>query len=252
MRQMKISKIILTILMGFTISDPIISQIVTDRPDQTESSSAVGKGNLQLESGILLDIEGEGLYSTRHLFAPTTLFRYGILNGMELRILSQFETQKTSGQSVSGISDIEIGAKLQVFNNENGHTKIAFLSHIIAPTGTRELTNSDFGIINKIAVSHELRENMSLGYNLGYSWYGRDNGDLTYSLSLGIGINGRTAIFIEPYGAIENLREFILNMDAGLTYLIGKNLQVDTSFGTGATDRMNFISIGCSWLISRE
>ena len=38
--------------------------IVTDRPDQTESSSTVGKGNLQIESGILVGFEEAGNIST--------------------------------------------------------------------------------------------------------------------------------------------------------------------------------------------
>lgn len=40
------------------------AQIVTDRPDQTESSSTVGKGNLQLETGMLIGFEGDQI-STR-------------------------------------------------------------------------------------------------------------------------------------------------------------------------------------------
>ena len=50
-----------------------IAQIVTDRPDQTEASSTVGLGNLQIESGILIQFEDDGQF--RRILAPTNLFR---------------------------------------------------------------------------------------------------------------------------------------------------------------------------------
>ncbi len=43
------------------------------------------------------------------ILAPTTLLRYGITEGIELRLLSQFETIKLQDQLVQGISDLEIG-----------------------------------------------------------------------------------------------------------------------------------------------
>ena len=67
------------------------AQIITDRPDQTESSSTVEKGALQIESGFLVGFEGDYSNSITQLLAPTTLFRQGISNRFELRIVSQFE-----------------------------------------------------------------------------------------------------------------------------------------------------------------
>ena len=65
-------KAFITILL-ITIFGQINAQIITDRPDQTESSSSVGKGNLQIESGILVGYEGENGNSIRQILAPTTL-----------------------------------------------------------------------------------------------------------------------------------------------------------------------------------
>jgi hypothetical protein len=41
----------------------------------------------------------------------------------------------------------------------------------------------------------------------------------------------------------------VLNFDAGLTYLVKDNVQLDFSFGTGLTHKMNYISLGCCWKI---
>ncbi len=221
------------------------AQLITDRPDQTESSSTVGKQNLQIESGILVGFEGDGQFSTRQVLAPTNLFRYGLTKGIELRFLSQFESFKFQDQVVQGISDIEIGAKFQIFQKEGSATEIAFISHLLIPTGSTELSNDDFGTINKLAVSHEINETMGLGYNIGYDYLGAGSGNLTYSLVLGVGVNEKVGIYIEPYGELVDLEDFLQYFDAGLTYLAKENLQFDLSFGTGINHKMNYISLGC-------
>ena len=100
---------IIVILTIGIFSNKLNAQIVTDRPDQTESSSTVPKGSLQLESGILIGYEGENQESKRQLLLPTNLFRYGIANWMELRILNQFELLKLGENRFEGIGDLEIG-----------------------------------------------------------------------------------------------------------------------------------------------
>ncbi len=235
-----------------TICGNSVAQIIADRPDHTESSSTVPKGALQSESGILVSYEGDNHISTRQILLPTTLFRYGITEGVEFRIMNQFESVKSADQNCQGISDLDIGAKIQIIKNRNRNTEIAFLTHLVVPTGSRELTIGEIASLSKISVSHRLSENAGIGYNLGYNFSGNGRGDLTYSLALGIGINEKAGVYLEPYGEITNMDKFILNLGTGFTYLVKTNLQLDFSFGTGVSQRSNFISMGCSWLIERE
>lgn len=230
------------------------AQIVTDRPDQTESSSTVGGGNLQIESGILVGFAGEGNASVRQVLAPTTLFRYGITKGIELRFVNQFETQKTLFQdkSTQGISDLEIGTKIQLLQKEDVNTEIAFLSHLILPIGATAFTNEKFGVINKLSIAHDLSENMALGYNIGYNYFGTGKGDLTYSVALGVGVNDKVGIYVEPYGDLVEFKDLVVNFDAGFTYLVNPDLQLDFSFGTSATEQMNYVSAGVSWWIHKN
>ena len=179
----------------------------------------------------------------------TTLFRYGITQSIEIRLLSQFETQRNDNTSVQGISDLEIGTKIQLLKKENRSTEIAFLSHLIIPSGTKELTNNKVGTINKFSISHGISESVGIGYNLGYNYFGYGKGDLTYSLALGIGVNDKVGIYIEPYGELVDFDEYISNFDAGVTYLVNKDMQFDLSFGVGINKRVNYISLGFSWLM---
>lgn len=230
---------------------PIHAQIITDRPDQTESSSTVGNGNLQVESGFLIAYERD-YYSTRQILAPSTLFRYGVCRTVELRLLSQFETFKRSNYKTEGFSDFELGTKIQILNSDKKNIKIAFLSHFIFPSGTKSLSKDEYGSINKLAFSHNLSENVALGYNIGYTFFDQDIGDLTYSLALGIAINDKVSVYIEPYGAYSEFEEVVINFDSGLTYLIKNNLQLDFSFGLGISHEMNYLSLGISWFVEKK
>ncbi len=246
-------KLILTVIVLILIFEgKINAQIITDRPDQTESSSTIFIGALQIESGLLVSYEGNNQTSTRQFLLPTNLFRYGITDNFELRVLNQFETLKTGTERFQGIANLEIGTKIQILKNKNLNTKIAFLTHLVVPTGTKELTDGGYGSINKISISHELNENIGIGYNLGYNYFENGDAGITYSLAFGIGVNKKVGVYIEPYGELKSFKESKLNFDAGFTYLTNINFQLDFSFGLGLNYKMNYMSIGFSWLIDRD
>lgn len=247
----------LTILICLSIGKLFGQKIITDRPDQTESSSTVKKGDLQIESGILIKFIEENSEIQRQLFAPSTLFRIGVIKGMELRVLTQVENIKfPNGENeFNGVSDLEVGTKIQLLQKENINSEIAILSHLIIPTGTKSHKNEKLGTINKLSISHELNDQVGFGYNLGYNYFGIGKGDLTYSIALGFGISERVSIYIEPYGDLIEFKDYESNIDAGLTYLVRDNFQLDFSFGTGMNYNMNYnmnyISFGFSWSVEK-
>ncbi len=243
-----IMKLLYTLIITF-FSVISYSQIVTDRPDQTESSSTVGLGNLQIESGILVQYEDVNQF--RQILAPTSLFRYGLTEGVELRLLSQLESNRFGDFSIDGISDLQIGTKIQILKGEGRNTEIAFISHIIIPSGTAGLSTDELGTINKLSIAHSLGDRISLGYNIGYDHIDSGNA-ITYSIAFGFGINDKFGMYAEPFGSWEEDDDFDHNFDAGITYLVNDNCQLDFSFGTGITNNMNYISVGGSWLIQRN
>lgn len=233
--------------------DQVNGQIVTDRPDQTESSSVVPKGSLQIESGILLGYEGGLEDRSRQILLPTNLFRYGISKDFELRLVSEIELNQAIRGSVDGITDLQIGTKIQLLRpNENRNIEIALLSHLIVPSGSQGLSSGNYGTINKLSIAHELSDRVGLGYNIGYDNFGEGNGDFTYSLALGASVNDHIGIYVEPFGAYSNFDTFILSFDTGFTYLPNENLQLDFSFGTGINHKMNYVSVGASILLLQE
>ncbi len=243
---------IVLFLAAFFISESISTQqMVTDRPDQTESASTVLKGSLQIESGGYIEFREDDLETINQVILPTTLFRYGLFEGVEIRVLNQIGGAKSTSEvkSRTGIYDIEIGSKIQIFQNKNTHTQIAFLSHLSVPTGSPEITKNKIGTINKLSVSHLLSEKIGIGYNLGFNYFGTGNGDLTYSISMASAINAKAGIYLELFGELTAFNQHVSNFDAGFTYLITDNFQLDFSFGTGLNNGMNYIAFGLSWNI---
>jgi hypothetical protein len=244
----------LTILF-LTLSKFCLAQaIVTDRPDQTESSSTIPKKSLQLETGFLLGSSKNNLLTEQQILAQSILSRFGLTKGVELRLVTQYESvkKKQTQETNSGFSDLEVGAKVQLFKKETSLTEIAFLSHLVLPTGPKQLTNDKIGTINKLSISHQLTESVGMGYNVGYNYFGFGNGDFTYSLAFGIGLSNTMGIYLEPYGAVIDFETHEASFDAGVTYLPQDNLQFDLSYGIGLNHTMNYISVGCSVNIAKK
>ncbi|MEC9065646.1 MAG: hypothetical protein VX810_03565, partial [Bacteroidota bacterium] len=97
----------------------LFSQITTDRPDQTESPTTITLGNIQIESGIAIEKEQSNI---------NTLFRFGMFNGVELRLNSNYLiNDQISNLNKSSFTDFEVGAKFRIQDDEDKKTKIGFL-----------------------------------------------------------------------------------------------------------------------------
>lgn len=241
--------VLLVAIAFFTPVFALAQELVTDRPDQTESSVTVPKGSLQIESGLLFSEWDENSITVKQNLLPTTLFRYGLTKNIEIRLVVQNEKLITASDKIKGLSDIEAGTKIQVLKEENGNTEIAFLAHVFVPTGNEALSNGKWGMVSKFAFSNPVNDYAGIGYNLGYSYFGMDKGSITYSFAAGFSITDKISIYFEPFGEIYNFESLFVNTDAGITYLLRKNFQLDFSLGTGINYKTNYIAVGFSWRI---
>ena len=219
-------------------------EIITDRPDQTEGATTIPFKSLQIEAGVFFK-QSNGVQASNY---PSILWRYGISKNIEFRLLTQFESTKVISNSLqnNGISDLQIGAKIQLLKRENMNTQMAFLSHVLLPTAISQITNSKLGVINKLAISHSINENIGIGYNIGYDYFGSGNGNLTYTASLSFSLAKKTNFFIESYGEYIDFKNNLMNFDTGFTYQLKRNLQLDISYGKGLNYSMDFFSAGIS------
>jgi hypothetical protein len=231
--------------------------LVTDRPDQTESSIVVPLRSLQIESGFVYALDENPLARAKNISYNTTLMRYGLLENMEMRLGIEYAGEEVTDQSTGkktssyGFSPLYTGLKLQITHEKGFMPEIAFLAGLELPfTAHKTFKTSHTAANMRFSLSHTLSERFSLGYNLGAEW----DGDTPvpsyfYSVALGLSITGKAGAFIEFYGLIPEKGISTHLIDGGITFLIKQNLQLDASGGLGLNKEAvdYFISFGISY-----
>ena len=230
------TKLLLTFIIFSTCFYSLHSQLTTDRPDQTESSLVLSKGHIQIETGISIEDSESNI---------NTLFRIGIIDGIEIRINSNYlMNYDISVLKKSSFSDFEIGAKFKILDEDNNRIKIGFLTHLSVPTAPEIFSYNEYGLLSRLLVSHDIKNDSQIGYNIGYNKYNNYDGQFIYTLVYGKSL-GSFGVFFEIFGE-ESSNNSNLNFDSGITYLVDNDKQLDLSIGRGLNSDMFYISAGFS------
>lgn len=249
-------------------------ELVTDRPDQTESTAIVPRGMVQLELGTLFtrDDPAEG-FRIETLNVLGSLVRIGLLDDrLELRVgwggwqnlEAEFPTASGSGRAeVDGVTDAELGVKLKL-RSENGLSPgIAVIAATSVPVGDDEFTSDEADPSFLLAFSHTLSDRIDLGYNVGMAWAtgatdrGRETtlSTVPWAVALGAGVNDRLGVFVELFGEVSGSASIpaSTSFDTGITYLLRDNIQLDLSGGVGLSDAADdvFVGVGLSVRLPR-
>ena len=242
--------VILSLLLTtITLAQTESPDLVTDRPDQTESSITVPFKTLQIETGFVKEAQS----NTNTLAYNTTLLRYGLLENLELRLGLEYLGEKNNVTDVNytGLSPLYAGFKMNVREENGWKPEVAFLGAIVMPfTADAAFEPTYTAASMRFSLSHTLSDRVSLGYNLGIEWdgYSAEPGYF-YSLALGINLMDDLGMYVESFGTIMKNNNSEHLMDAGFTYLILPNLQADISGGLGLTDNTidNYFAIGLTY-----
>lgn len=236
-----ITLLIIILFFSKNFAQSEIPELVTDRPDQTESASIVPIDFLQIEMGFSYQKQKftDGLINVENnnLVLGSTLLRYGVSPRIEFRLGGEY----FSGQyylddkksTIQGMQNIMIGTKYQFRCNENILTNAAILVQCIIPAGNEKLRPNKFTPEIRVLLEQEINDIISLGINFGTEEI-MDVGKYFYSYtaSLGVTLNERINTFFEIYGTLKAGYLPNNNFDCGLTYLHTKNVQIDFSVGT--------------------
>lgn len=260
-------KIVIIVAIFFYTTIVLFAQnkkeLVTDRPDQTESSVTVPYKSLQIETGFLMESKVMDIHEFTDYAYNTTLLRYGLQDNFELRVGLEYlgSKNKINGGSVDttlrtdGFSPLYLGFKVLVREEDGILPEIAFLGGLNLPQTANKSFRPDYTAPSiRFSFSHTLTDMFSIGYNLGAEWdgYSADPGYF-YSFVLGAAITDNIGGFVEAYGIMPEKSRAEHLVDVGITWLVTPVFQLDISGGLGLNDEAinNFISAGFTYRIDQ-
>ncbi len=244
-------------------SDAEPAELITDRPDQTESSVTVPRGSFQLEVGWAFTREDEDGVRLETHEVPASLLRIGLSKKVELRIgwTGYVDAEARFGDlraSFDGAGDAELGAKIHLAQERGRRPEIALLVGTSVPVGDEEFSSDRFDPNLRLALAHTLSERVDLGYNLGLAFESGpgEDGDVHtlssafYTVALGFGLDEKWGAFVELYGDVPASAsgDPAHSFDGGFTYLVRDNVQFDFAAGIGLSDAADdwFVGLGVS------
>jgi hypothetical protein len=231
-------------------------ELVTDRPDATESANVMQPGEIQIEAGYSYErFSEEAIEST--LTGVSALIRVGLFKQAELRLETGFLNQNTTELSkVNGLTAMTIGTKLNILNDYKNGFQLAFLGHLTLPgTGKEEFNPINIGSDFRLAAAKDLSDRVSVGVNIGMEWDGNSpKQTILYSVASGIGVVGDLGVFIEVFGFFPkdgNAQHFF---NSGATYLISPDFQLDFGVGLGLNKMSSdlILTFGSSYRINSK
>jgi hypothetical protein len=209
------------------------SEIITDRPDITESSVVIPAGSVQVENGVTRSAD----HGTLTADLPETLIRVGILGRTEIRITPPNYIRQVSGcRLISSFGDPSIGLKKQI-----GPLAGAFDLSVIIGSGitleANEPAGHTFSPFIKLPWSHDLAKGWSIG-GMQSLFYGSEvPNKFTWESTFFVEreIIKRSDIFFEygaDYGPGAESRQVL---HIGAARRVTPRQQVDFHFGFGLT-----------------
>jgi hypothetical protein len=225
------------------VPDSLMREMITDRPDTTESPYTVDAGHWQLEMSFFdysID-RTKGIRTEAWGFGLVNL-KAGLWNHADLQLIFDTHTsQKSTGPDIaeraSGFSDVMLRFKQNIWRDDGGTTALALMPYVKIPTG-KGTSNGEWegGLI--IPLSITLSERVSLGLMVEADLvHDSDTGvhrwEWLQSATLGIGLTEKMGMYVELVCIAGQKSDFRALFDAGLTFNVTDNLIFDAGVRLG-------------------
>lgn len=246
---------------GYNLFKPVpkdlMREMSTDRPDQTESPYTVDAGHFQVEWNAFgftrdrknVEHSGERVDNYQYL-APN--FKMGLTNRIDLQFVfdgyqiqnerSRDEDGRIFKETRQGAGDITSRLKINVFGNDGGKVALGVMPFVKFPTNQENLGNNDVegGLIIPVAV--ELPHGWGMGFMTEIDIL-RDEGvdhyhtEFLNTITFSHDIIGNLGGYMEFAANVntEDASKWAGQIDMGMTYGIGDNIQIDWGVNIGVT-----------------
>ena len=233
-------------------------ELVTDRPDFTESSEVVGRGAIQIETGFTLESDRAGAVRSRAITTPAILARFGVGSRVEVRVggdgyLRGWTTSPAS-PAVSGYSDVEVGAKVKWLDADGFDMSV--IPALSVPTNDDHYSSGTFDTTVKVTWAADLPRAFGLSGNLNVARRGDQVGRFSqgaFSASLAHALAGPWGGYVEGYVFTPPPREVgaAWTVNGGVTRAIGADMQLDLEIGRGVNRAATDWFVGVGFVVRR-
>lgn len=222
--------------------------IATDRPDVVESSDVVGRGRFQIETSLAFERDKSGATRSRVRSTPT-LLRIGVGDTWELRLETDGRLRSTVDDAAgrartSGQADGSIGLKWHMQDGDDATSRagIGWLFHVDVDSGSAPFRGQGLRPSVRMVAEWELPHDFGVGVMPGL--FVDRNAD-------GRRFVGGILAAVVSRSLTERLRAFaevsatqlastrngghVVAFDAGLAYLLTRDMQLDVAVARGLT-----------------
>ena len=250
---MKKSIFLLFCFTGLRVSNLVaqeIGPIQLDRPDQTETPAIVPAGYIQAENGFLMENADD---INRNFTYPSCLWKYGINDWVELRIITEIaeNNNKQTKKTEIGLMPVTVGFKANLWKEKGIIPHTSFIGHLTtANISSKNLRTTYAAPSFRFLMAHNISPTFSVSYNLGAEWSGETPEETyLYTFATGLSITEKLGMYAELYGFAPRSSMAWHGFDGGFTYLVNNNIMLDLSGGFGVTKNApdNYIAFGFSY-----
>jgi hypothetical protein len=248
--------LLLAALQKFSVAqDSSPEALVTDRPDFTESTETVKLGRLQLEGGYTFTRVSNNKEHT----LGELLLRVGAWQRLELRIgINSYALMRSPSGNASGFHDVLLGVKAKLVQGSErfglNRPNVAVIVATTLPTGSDAFRETQLQPEVRIALGLDLSTRLALASNLNYAYASEEAerfSQFSGSISFGYTLTERSGTYLEYFSFVPSIKEGpnSKHLNAGLTYLVNYNYQLDVRVGIGLNGETPdyFFGFGASW-----
>ena len=233
-----------------------------DRPGIADGSRVIAPGQAQLEIGLQEEHRRDGTANRTTTSYIPTLIRFGLSDRFELRIetnsvtWTQSTTNGTAEQRTTGYSPVSLGFKYALYDSHGDNRRsLGAIVRVFPPSGSAGFGSDRYTADARLTADWDFAPELSLNPNIGIARY-----EDAQARSLTAGVGALTLNYLPT----ERLNPFVdmglqtpeevggttsIILDAGVAYVVGRDLQLDVSIGRGVhgtTPPRPFIGAGVS------